>query len=98
MLHWTLAGQGGVPADSGRFRRSFGALHALKTRGQGAVPQLVQSGIPMYTGAAERFLIAATETSHHLVYFISDLPGEQNTQLLMAMAPSIQQILQKRAG
>jgi hypothetical protein len=65
---------------------------------QGALPELVQSGIPMYTSTTERFQIAAMETSSHLVYFISDLPGKQNTQLLVAMGPSIKAILENLEG
>ncbi len=65
---------------------------------QGALPQLVQSGIPMYASAADRFQIAAMETSSHLVYFVSDLPGKDNTQLLAAMAPAIKTILENLEG
>ena len=65
---------------------------------EGMLPALVQSGIPVYSSGAERFQIAAMETSGHLVYFVSALPGKQNTELLRAMAPSLKKILEKAAG
>ncbi len=65
---------------------------------QGVLPELVQSGIPMYASSTDRFQIAAMETTSHLVYFVSDLPSKQNTQLLVAMAPSIETILENLEG
>jgi len=38
------------------------------------------------------------ESSDHLVYFISDLPGAQNMELMRAMAPALKQILEKAQG
>ena len=64
----------------------------------GALPELVHSGIPMYSGATDRFQIAAMETSSHLVYFVSDLPREQNMQIMLAMAPSLKMILENIEG
>jgi hypothetical protein len=60
---------------------------------EGMLPELVQSGIPVYSSGAERFQIAASETGRHLVYFISDLPGKQNMELMRTMAPRLQQVL-----
>jgi len=62
---------------------------------EGILPELVQSGIPVYSAGVQRFQIAAMESRDHLVYFISDLPGKQNMELLRAMAPSLRQILEK---
>jgi hypothetical protein len=65
---------------------------------QGVLPELVQAGIPMYTSTTDRFQIAAMESETHLVYFISDLPASQNTQMLVAMGPAIKTILENRRG
>ena len=65
---------------------------------EGILPELVQSGIPVYSSGAQRFQIAALESRDHLVYFISDLPGKQNVELMRAMAPALQQILEKSRG
>jgi hypothetical protein len=65
---------------------------------EGMLPELVQSGIPVYGSATDRFQIAAMETSNHLIYFISDLPRKQNTAILVAMAPSLKVILENLEG
>jgi len=65
---------------------------------EGILPQLVQSGIPVYGSEVQRFQIAAMESHDHLVYFISDLPGAQNMELMRAMAPALKQILEKAQG
>jgi len=61
---------------------------------QGLLPALVQSGIPMYQSGVQRFAISAFETRDNLVYLISDLPGGDNTQMLIAMAPSVKSALE----
>lgn len=76
---------------------------ALKNAGEsfqieGILPELVQSGIPVYSRGAERFQIAAIETSKHLVYFVSPLSGKQNTELLRAMAPALKKLLEAIEG
>jgi hypothetical protein len=58
-----------------------------------ALPAMTHAGIPIYTSAADRFQIAATETSQHLIYFISDLPAEQNHEIMRALAGPIQLLL-----
>jgi hypothetical protein len=65
---------------------------------EGALPELVHSGIPMYASTTDRFQIAAMETSSHLVYFISDLPREQNFEILRAMGPALKTILENIEG
>ena len=62
---------------------------------QGLLPALVQSGIPVYQSGVQRFAIDAFETHGFLVYFISDLPREQNAAMMIAMAPSVRQLLEK---
>lgn len=59
------------------------------------LPALVQSGIPMYQAGVQRFQMTAFETSGHLVYFISDLTKQQNTNLMIALAPGMKTILSK---
>ena len=61
---------------------------------EGMLPELVQSGIPVYSSGTERFQIAAMETPGHLVYFVSPLSRKQNTELLRAMAPTLKKILE----
>lgn len=65
---------------------------------KGTLPQLVHAGIPMYTSTTDRFQVAAMETTNHLIYFISDLPAGENSQLLVAMAPEIKAILENLEG
>ena len=45
--------------------------------------------------AADRFHIAAFESAGYLVYFVSDLPAEQNAGLLREMASAIRGVLEK---
>ena len=65
---------------------------------EGMLPALVQSGIPVYTSSAERFQIAAMETNGRLVYVVSPLSGQQNTELLRAMAPMLKKLLEGIEG
>jgi len=62
------------------------------------LPGLAQSGVAIHASGTERFQIAAFETEDHLVYLISQLQGEQNREILAAMALSIQTILHSLAG
>jgi 4-hydroxy-3-methylbut-2-en-1-yl diphosphate synthase IspG/GcpE len=64
-------------------------------RSEQMLPALVQSGIPIYKDGAQRFQIASFETEGHLVYLISDLRGDKNLQMMLAMAPSVKQVLDK---
>jgi len=61
---------------------------------EGLLPALVQSGIPIYQSGVQRFAINAFENGDHLVYFISDLPAQQNAEILQAMAPVVKQYLE----
>jgi hypothetical protein len=65
---------------------------------EGVLPDLVQSGVPLYQSGVQRFQIAAMETSDHFVYFISDLPGKDNMALMQAMAPELQRFLTSLEG
>jgi hypothetical protein len=50
------------------------------------LPALSESGIPMYEAGSRRFEISAFETSDYLVYFISDLDKQRNSQLMLVLA------------
>jgi hypothetical protein len=62
-------------------------------RAQNMLPALVQSGIPMYQAGVQRFRMTAFETRDYLVYFISDLSGEKNTETMLAVAPEVKAFL-----
>lgn len=68
-----------------------GAGESFRT--ENMMPALVQSGIPMYQSGVQRFEMTAFETREHLIYFISDLPKDQNTNLMLAMAPRVKDAL-----
>jgi hypothetical protein len=59
-------------------------------RAEDMLPALSESGIPMYQVGVHRFDISAFATSDYLVYFISDLDKQHNTQLMLALAPQVQ--------
>jgi len=59
------------------------------------LPALVQSGIPMYQTGVQRFQMTAFETRDYLVYFISDLGKQQNTDLMLALGPRVKDFLTK---
>jgi hypothetical protein len=62
---------------------------------EGLLPELVSSGIPIYRAGVQRFEMAAIESRDYLVYFISDLPGQRNTEMMTAMAPQVNEFLRK---
>ena len=57
------------------------------------LPELVHSGIPMYQSSVQRFQISAFETRDYLVYFISDLPKQKNTELMLTLSPRVKDFL-----
>ncbi len=60
---------------------------------EGLLPALVQSGIPVYQARARRFAMTSFESRDFLVYFISDLPEQQNMEMMLAMAPGVKDYL-----
>jgi hypothetical protein len=62
---------------------------------EGLLPALTQSGIPFYQTGVQRFQITAFESRDFLVYFISDLSKQQNTEMMLSMAPAIRDFLKK---
>lgn len=65
---------------------------------EGLLPALMQSGIPIYQSGVQSFAINAFESRDHLVYFISNLPQQQNAAMMQAMAPSVKTFLQNLEG
>lgn len=61
-----------------------------------AIPAL--AGVEMYRTNALRFQLAAIESRDYFAYVVSDLGGEQNTQLMVAMAPEVKKYLEKLQG
>jgi hypothetical protein len=59
------------------------------------LPALVHSNIPIYQAGVQRFEMSAFETRDYLVYFISDLPKQQNTNMMLALAPDVKTFLSK---
>jgi hypothetical protein len=49
----------------------------------------------MYQSSVQRFQMTAFETPKYLVYFISDLPKQQNTDLMLALGPQVKDFLTK---
>jgi hypothetical protein len=62
----------------------------------GLLPAFEEAGLPMYQSDVQRFALTAFETRDSLVYFISDLPQEENTRLLAAMTPELKEYFAQR--
>ncbi len=62
------------------------------------VPALSEAGIPIYSSSTQRFQMAAFESREYAVYIISDMPKEQNMELMRAMAPQLETYLDKLQG
>jgi anti-sigma factor RsiW len=56
-------------------------------------PALSRSGIALYAAGIEGFQVAAFESPDHLVYAVSDMPGDRNLHTLAAMAPAFRGLL-----
>jgi hypothetical protein len=65
---------------------------------EGLLPALTQSGIPIYRAGVQKFHIASFESTDHLVYLVSDMGQDQNTQLMLAMAPQVKDVLRRIKG
>lgn len=61
----------------------------------GLVPSLQQSGISVYRAGAQHFHIAAFETGKHMVFVVSDLPDQTNTETMLAIAPGVRDFLNR---
>lgn len=62
---------------------------------EGLLPALSQAGVTLYQGGAQKYQIAAFEAGEFRVYLVSDMAQQQNLEMLAAMAPEIQAMLQK---
>jgi len=58
-------------------------------------PEVEDSGLSFYQANAQSFAIAAFETRDELAYLISFLSREQNTRLMIALAPGVRDFLAK---
>jgi hypothetical protein len=67
-------------------------------RNSNLLPVISQGGLDIYGASAQRFRIAAFETSDHLAYVVSDDSEQQIRQLLAAIAPDIQRIVAAEKG
>lgn len=61
-------------------------------------PVRSRDGIPVYRAGANDFEIAAVESSSHLAYVISDLPGRTNMELMLALAADVSGFLSTLEG
>ena len=89
-VHLSLSGEGkllSIVIASKRDGESFKAESFL--------PSLVQAGIPIYSSGVQRFAMHAFEGRDHLVYVVSDLPKENNQQLMIALAGPVKQFLDR---
>jgi hypothetical protein len=62
---------------------------------EGLLPALVQSGITVYQSGVQRFAMTSFESRDFLIYVVSDLPQQQNTEMMLAMAPGVKSFLAK---
>ena len=65
---------------------------------QSLIPALTQSGIPFYRAGVQRFQMTAFETRDYLAYVVSDLSQQQNLDIMLALAPGVQEVLHKLEG
>jgi anti-sigma factor RsiW len=59
----------------------------------GATSLLSQSGVPIYTAGVQQFQVAAFESRDFLVYTVSDLPHQKNLAVMIALAPTLRNLL-----
>ena len=59
------------------------------------IPSMAASGVPVYQASALRFQVAAIESGDYLAYVVSDLTGDQNMRLMLAMAPELSSVLRQ---
>lgn len=61
--------------------------------GSALTPALAASGLPLYAAATGRFEIASAESRDHLIYFVSDLPAQQNLSIFASLAEDVRGVL-----
>lgn len=62
---------------------------------EGVVPALSRAGLAFQHGGAQKYQVASFEAGEFRVYLVSDMAQQQNLEMLAAMAPEIQAMLQK---
>ena len=72
-------------------RKSDGESFAI----EGVLPELVSGGVPVYRANVQRFEMAALESDAYLVYVISDLPHQQNSQVMASMSAELRELMKK---
>jgi len=59
----------------------------------GLLSAIAASGTPVYREGSQRFQVSAFQSPEYLVYFVSDLPANQNNAMMLSMAPQVQDFL-----
>jgi hypothetical protein len=59
---------------------------------------LSESGIPVYRSHIQRFQIAAFDAGDYLAYVVSDLSGDENSRIAVALSPGVKSILAQQRG
>jgi hypothetical protein len=62
----------------------------------GLLPAFAEAGLAVYQTEIQRFAITAFESRDSLIYFVSDLPQEENTKMLTAMTPQLREFFAQR--
>lgn len=57
--------------------------------------KLTQAGVRVYTAGVQEYQVAAFENPDYLIFTISDLPQHKNLGVLLALAPSLQNLLRR---
>jgi hypothetical protein len=60
---------------------------------ENVLPALNQAGILLYEAGVQPFQLSAFESGDYLVYFISDLSKQQNTEFMLALAPRVRALV-----
>jgi hypothetical protein len=63
-----------------------------------ALPVLAAAGADIYTAGVQRFQIAGFESRDYLVYLVSDLPKDANSQIMVALGPQVRSLLDTMRG
>jgi hypothetical protein len=58
-----------------------------------ATSVLGAAGAPVYSAGVQRFQITALESRDDLVYLVSDLSNEENSRIMLALAPQVRTFL-----
>ena len=67
-------------------------------RDSGVLPVITNGGLQMYGASADRFQVAGFQTDTHLAYVVSDVSEAKTKELMLALAPAIQQTITALKG